>query len=892
MLASIYGSIRFFGEAIKLYDETITIAHRQGDRTLEFIAIVRKLTFLLVILHIDSWLDYTKERDSTLQSLVTLIGHQSYEEFKTQLITNERLKLESQNANKERIKETIKKLEEAIPNLEIILALKNGDMKAAEDCIQRVKDAELALYGANSPVEMIMDFYLLLFNSPDRDMNEEPQLSEDPEYVPDIYNDKSLVDNFRMLLEWITNCTLNNWHKSAEDSAAVLLGLAIKAGSDYHICIAIYMNARYLGHTGQVQDALEEYSKAVSILDFSKNASDSDADLSPYLYYAIHMSMGDLLVETSPNDAIQHFDKALEYVAMENSNHQLLDVDIRISRAVALVNSGLINEAEEEFIVLLEKLCSYAIGHLPYLTGDEREMMWNNIQRSMKTIVSQLNCNSSNAFKLAAYNAVLFSKGFLFTSEKTIQQIVEEVGQEEALSLYSLSIKENIFIGAWGEHHSYDANQYVDKYLNDIKLQLLIKDALTEASVNILDDYSSILANLKPGEAIVDFFDTYVNYHNRDNKYIAFITKCGSEYPEVVETVSESFLSGLMEALRETGQGDFVLYDSDEEYGRNLLDNLWGPIEPLLNDCTTIFFSPSGSLHKIALESLPTSKGILAQQYKGFHRISHAREVTSFYEEKKAGKNDAIIIGGLQYDDTDDSLTGNSIETRGYALNKHQGYDNDSDEPSPWPFLSWSEREVDSIEQIFTLSMQFEWKKYKGLSGDNGVLLGLSDGGPRLMHIATHGFCETVQSAKIIPALNGLHLPLDLTGLIFSFGNVGWLSGDKMNHIGVLTATEIANLNLSNTELVVLSSCFTGSGFIRQDGLYGLIRAFKKAGVKTILASLWEVDDAAAFSFMYGFYMAYLIYKQQYRDAFEYARQRTKEQYPNPMFWAGYVLLD
>lgn len=71
---------------------------------------------------------------------------------------------------------------------------------------------------------------------------------------------------------------------------------------------------------------------------------------------------------------------------------------------------------------------------------------------------------------------------------------------------------------------------------------------------------------------------------------------------------------------------------------------------------------------------------------------------------------------------------------------------------------------------------------------------------------------------------------------------------------GILTAETISRLDLRNTEMVVLSACKTGQGKVTEEGLYGLQRAFKKAGVQTLVMTLWNIEDNVAKDFMTTFY--------------------------------------
>ncbi len=94
------------------------------------------------------------------------------------------------------------------------------------------------------------------------------------------------------------------------------------------------------------------------------------------------------------------------------------------------------------------------------------------------------------------------------------------------------------------------------------------------------------------------------------------------------------------------------------------------------------------------------------------------------------------------------------------------------------------------------------------------------------------------------------------TDLMFAGANNAFINkvGDTGLDDGVLTAKEICNLNLQNVNLVVLSACKSGLGEVSRDGVYGLQRAFKKTGVKSIVMSLWAIDDSVTQDFMVYFY--------------------------------------
>jgi CHAT domain-containing protein len=108
---------------------------------------------------------------------------------------------------------------------------------------------------------------------------------------------------------------------------------------------------------------------------------------------------------------------------------------------------------------------------------------------------------------------------------------------------------------------------------------------------------------------------------------------------------------------------------------------------------------------------------------------------------------------------------------------------------------------------------------------------------------------------------------------------------------GILTAYEVANLNLSNTKLVVLSACETALGDIRgSEGVFGLQRAFKMAGASYLLMSLWPVSDQATSDLMAQFYRNWKKHKT-IRAAYEKTQTQIRQKYP-PAVWAAFVLVE
>ena len=131
------------------------------------------------------------------------------------------------------------------------------------------------------------------------------------------------------------------------------------------------------------------------------------------------------------------------------------------------------------------------------------------------------------------------------------------------------------------------------------------------------------------------------------------------------------------------------------------------------------------------------------------------------------------------------------------------------------------------------------------------------------------------------------------TDLMFAGANNAFINkvGDTGWDDGILTSKEIFNLNLQNVNLVVLSACKSGLGEVSRDGVYGLQRAFKKAGVKSIVMSLWAIDDSVTQDFMIHFYKG-LASGLSKAKALLQAKMLIREKYPHSNDWAAFVLLD
>ena len=215
-----------------------------------------------------------------------------------------------------------------------------------------------------------------------------------------------------------------------------------------------------------------------------------------------------------------------------------------------------------------------------------------------------------------------------------------------------------------------------------------------------------------------------------------------------------------------------------------------------------------------------------------------------------------------------------------------------------WAYLQNTLLEVEQIKKLLKVR-GVDVTTYSGPYATEGAFKQLDGTTADVVHIASHGYYIPQTKRATIPyfsnseSTENIQDELFYSGLILSGGQRSWADSTFKpdNNDGILTAYEISKLDLHNVNLVVLSACETGLGDDLFDGIFGLQRAFKKAGVSSILMSLWQIDDKATSEYMSLFYEK-LVEGYSKHDAYISTVLTMKEKYPDANYWASFVLLD
>lgn len=411
--------------------------------------------------------------------------------------------------------------------------------------------------------------------------------------------------------------------------------------------------------------------------------------------------------------------------------------------------------------------------------------------------------------------------------------------------------------------------------------------------------WQDVQKHLQPGETAIEFVRfngqtyTYTEAKATDTVYYAALLLCrGDTAPRFIVLCEEK---QLITALKRFPYKATIINSRGQkttgytQSATNVLYQLvWQRLEPYLTKTRKIYFSPAGMLHRIAFAAIPYNKNDLLCDKYNLVQLSSTRQVAL----PKAGTPPPVSIamfGGINYNSqSPDAVVPVYPHPYVYAYRKNRGADIDS-----FRFLPNTLTEINAIKTgaeaahkqpvVFTGAHATE-AAFRSLCGNNS---------PQIIHFATHGFtlADTAQSSNAGAAFKASDNPLLRCGLVMAGGNKGWKGNAELNEDdGILTGLEISAVQLPNTQLAVLSACETGLGKIEgSEGVFGLQRAFKLAGVTYIMASLWQVPDKETAEFMETFYSHWFA-GETIRKAFLTTQQTMRKKYA-PYYWAGFTLV-
>lgn len=338
--------------------------------------------------------------------------------------------------------------------------------------------------------------------------------------------------------------------------------------------------------------------------------------------------------------------------------------------------------------------------------------------------------------------------------------------------------------------------------------------------------------------------------------------------------------------------------EKDALYGDSILPTLlWNQqLVEAIGDSQDVFFSADGIFHQLAIEYLlpPSLSG------KNFYRLTSTRMLATAHHPFRS--DSMLLCGGVDYTSSHEPTESDACE------NDRQAYASFSAQGITLPYLDGSRREIDSICNVRQSEKDYV---LKGTSVTERAVRQLMNR-YHVLTISTHGFFAeaATRGVDIRPMDSDTQMSQSCLFLSGVERNIRDALFDPSQPDGILTARELAATNLSNVDVVILSACQSGLGHITVDGVFGLQRGLKTAGVRALIVSLWQVDDQATTHFMLEL-CKNMQHGMKLHDAFSQAREtlRTTEvtklyprrgrqpllvttKYGQPQFYDAFILID
>ncbi len=552
----------------------------------------------------------------------------------------------------------------------------------------------------------------------------------------------------------------------------------------------------------------------------------------------------------------------------------------------------LYDKAEPLFIEAIENKYEQIVALFPSFSEEEKQAYWSSISFFYHSYanLSYLYAEQKPVIMGNLYDQTIFTKGIIFSSTQKIKNTILNSGdtllvnqynnwkqqRETYTKLYQLPLEEQ-------KMQNLDL-EGMKNQINDLERDLSKKSALFGQNVQTKSyKWQEVKTKLAKNEVVIEIIKS-------DSAYIAlFLTAQTENYPAFylfknAQELEDKFLKYYKNCI-EFRIEDTVSYNA-----------FWKPIADKLltlnkKGFKKIYLSPDGVFHQLSLNTLKNPKtGKFLLEEANIQLIGSSRDLIELNKKSRDLSQNyenyqAHLLGYPIYG----AENGEPIKNRDRAAG-FSGVQSAVGVAGSVSLLPGTKKEV---ENVFGL---FNQKKLKVnlLLAENATEEALKNlKSPTILHVATHGFFipeikdSEVQDMQTAMNRNLLKNPFMRSGLLLA----GCQKPNPEGEDGILTAEEVMNLTLDNTELVVMSACETGLGDIQAgEGVFGLQRAFQQAGAKSVLMSLWKVDDEATQTLMTEFYTA-LLKGQSKRQAFKTAQMNLKKRFPEPYYWGAFVMV-
>ncbi|UII29364.1 CHAT domain-containing protein [Fulvivirga maritima] len=638
--------------------------------------------------------------------------------------------------------------------------------------------------------------------------------------------------------------------------------------------------AKIITEQAKVNIAQKKYNEAFQALAIAQNIWESKVGRRNNINAAsIYTLTGDVYYyQGKYNLAEENYNKSKKlYEKFFNNSHpEYVKVLSKLSKVYFMEGD---TKASRKYIE--EALANYRKfikTYFPALSEREKAKYWNTIRPDFEfynTLAFNLKDQSPEIIG-EVYNNALLTKAILLNSSLKIRErIMNSTDTELKAAYHSWLSKKELLTDALSMSTEQLMENEIDPIILSREVDQLEKELSQKSelfSSNIEEktiEWHHVQQALKPNEIAIEMlrYRHFDQFFSDSVIYAAMYIKHKDEQkePAVVLISNGHELEGKYFKFYRNS----IIYQIRDPHS---YDIYWKPIKEVAGAYPTIYLSADGVYNQINLEAIPTPDNKYVIDNSNIILVSNTkdiylRQVTTQVVQKEKS---ATMFGNPEFYTASAAgaispLPGTAQEVNSLkSLLKNEG----------WTTNSYTEMEAKE-EQIKRL--------------DN----------PKIFHIATHGFFKPVEQLEGTDQITRAEMqanqnPLMRTGLLLT-GAGDLLNKTSFNYNlenGILTAYEAMSLNFDQTELVVLSACETGLGELEVgEGVFGLQRAFLAAGAKSLIMSMFKVDDAATQALMSSFYKNWLENGSSKRQAFVDAKKELRTQYPDPIYWGAFIMI-
>lgn len=491
------------------------------------------------------------------------------------------------------------------------------------------------------------------------------------------------------------------------------------------------------------------------------------------------------------------------------------------------------------------------------MTNSKREQYWMN-QRGFVTDCYQL----ENLAPDFLYDVTLYNKGILLQTCRSFESILTD-SERDILTMLRKQDADSIAKGENGEK----SEMYEKELLEHIKKDGRAKSFFKELNYTWKDVQKVLPSN---GCAV-----EIVEYEKNDENYYGAIIVKKTGTPKFLQLYKTKAIYDFrpnngertLEVLLRSSSPE----SSDTIYADKKLNELvWNPIATEMTDCDKIYYAPDGVFHRLAMEY------ILPEDMSGkkVYRLSSTRVLAQgLRPNAEALKNSPLLVmGGITYksETISETYIPKDNDVNAYLELHNYAVMTDKDIVSS-SFIH--DIECDSI------IIRRNNPKDLHLHGLDATEAAFYENVPnfQMIHLCTHGgFSENApRSTDLLASASADVMSQSRLFLSNCLTNLRSNTFDSTNKDGILSAKEIANMDMSNIELFTTSACGTAFGHVTADGVYSVERGFKSAGAKGLIMSLCSVYQHVGRVFFNMFYED-LNNGSSIYEAFHHSRERMK----------------